>query len=656
MRMGILIVWHMKSMWQSKKEFPKKTRIIAGSILAAICIILCGIGAWGCVHTGKNGQSQTKDAGMDHFGQSSTQNKDSEVWEDWEGITPDSITRSMDEILTWQCEKYNVFNVQELIDIAYAERAMNGIVQTYVIGLYGYLPGYDYGCYLSRMQDAIREDQISAMSLQKSAMVLSALQADNPVSAVLLEESVGEQGIMSYLYGLLMLDGMAAQDGVWTREELVQEILSRQLSDGGFVIAGEEGDVDVTAMALQALAPYYLKACENAQDEAENEQDAAGQKGTLGNEQGVVEQNGVILNEQLVEAVEAALIFLSDRQLATGDFENGGTPNAESTAQVILALCALKRDVWTDDLFNREGVTVVDGLSRYRNADGGFCHTEGNVSNDMASSQVFAALSAINRSMQGKCFLLAFADYDRDDDSETDTTKNEGQKWEDVQSDAQSQESLTLEEISPDISGKSHRTKDGGMDMRIALFVFILAADCGYLAYLSFSNKYSRKRLCGIVLVTAALAAALWLIRIQSREGYLRQDDGREKEKNITVSMEIRCDTVAGAEEYLPSDGVILEKITISASEGESAFDVLKETARAYDIPLEYEGTAAGDEFAYIEGIAYLYEYDYGELSGWIFLVNGETPNMGCGAYQVADKDEIIWYYTKELGRDVWRQ
>ena len=117
--------------------------------------------------------------------------------------------------------------------------------------------------------------------------------------------------------------------------------------------------------------------------------------------------------------------------------------------------------------------------------------------------------------------------------------------------------------------------------------------------------------------------------------------------------MEIRCDTVAGAEDYLPQDGVILAKTSISAYEGDSAFDVLRETARVYHIPVEYEGTAAGDEFAYIEGIAYLYEYDHGELSGWIFLVNGETPNVGCGAYRVADGDEIVWYYSKELGRDV---
>lgn len=555
------------------KTRSDQKRIITGGILAVVCIFLCFAGVWGF-------------------------HKESEAGE---GITPDSVTQTMDRILLWQCAEYGVSDVQELIDKAYAGRALNGTVQTYMIGLYGYRPKYNYACYLSGLQDALKEDQAGTMSLQKSAMVFSALHAENPVSVELLEETIGEQGMMSYLYGLLMLNGMSEQDGVWTREALVQEILLRQLSDGGFAITGTEGDVDVTAMALQALAPYYKEAREN--------ENAA----------------------RIVRAVERALVFLSEKQLATGDFENRGTPNAESTAQVILALCALERDVWTDEAFMKEGVTLLDGLSRYQNADGGFCHTEQTASNDMAASQVFAALSAVNRSMQGKCFLLDFAGYERDDTFEVSMEEN-------------------VTSVTPEQSGWA---KDGGMDMRAALILLIFAAGCGYLAYLCFMKKYCRKRLGGTLLVIAVLSAAIWFIRIQTREEYLRQDNAQSGKKPITVSMEIRCDTVAGAEDYLPQDGVILARTSVSAYEGDSAFDVLCETARVYDIPLEYEGTAAGNEFAYIEGIAYLYEYDHGELSGWIFLVNGETLNVGCGAYLVADGDEIVWHYSKELGRDV---
>ncbi len=554
------------------KTRSDQKRIITGGILSIVCILLCFVSVWGFVHT-----------------------------ETGEGITPDSVTQTMDGILLWQCAECGVSDVQELLDNAYAGRALNGTVQTYVIGLHGYQPGYDYMRYLSSVQEALKEDQAGTMSLQKSAMVLSALQAENPVSVELLEETIGEQGMMSYLYGLLMLNGMSEQDGGWTREALVQEILLRQLSDGGFAITGTEGDVDVTAMALQALAPYYKEALERESD------------------------------ARIVQAVEKALVFLSEKQLATGDYENSGTPNAESTAQVILALCALERNVWTDESFIKEGATLLDGLSRYQNADGGFCHTEQTASNDMAASQVFAALSAVNRSMQGKCFLFDFAGYERDDTFQVSTEER-------------------ITRVAP---RRGDGVKNGGKDMRVTLILLIFAAGCGYLAYLCFTKKYCRKRLGGTLLVIVVLSAVIWFIRIQTREQYLRQDNGKSGENPITVSMEIRCDTVAGAEDYLPQNGVILAKTSVSAYEGDSAFDVLCETARVYDISVEYEGTAAGDEFAYIEGIAYLYEYDYGELSGWIFLVNGETPNVGCGAYRVADGDEIVWYYSKELGRDV---
>ncbi|MCM1538762.1 MAG: DUF4430 domain-containing protein [bacterium] len=581
-------------------------RIIAGGILMAVCILLCAAGIWGTVQGRRSGRMDTETVPVDGA------RRDSSPWketENEEGITPDSIARAMDGILFWQCTVYGAPDVQALLDTAYAERAINGTVQTYVLGLYGYQQGYDYTGYAVCVQNALKEEEVSAMSLQKSAMVLSALQADQPVSLNLLEGTIGEQGIMSYLYGLLMLDGMAAEEAEWTRDALVQEILSRQLSDGGFAIAGEEGDVDVTAMALQALAPYYLTA----------QTEAAG-------------------DVRIVQAVEDALIFLSARQLAGGDFANSGTPNAESTAQVILALCALERDVWTDTAFIKEGVTLLDGLFRYQNADGGFSHTVQTTSNDMASSQAFTALSALNRSMRGECFLFDFNGYERDSSGgERNPTKRDG------------------DAAGGQTQGASDRarTPDHGMDMRAALIVLITAAVCGYLALLCFAGRYNRRRLYGSLLVSAALMAAVCFIRIQSRDEYLRQNSGADIEKTMIVSMEIRCDTVAGAEEYLPQDGVILSQTSVPAGEGESAFDVLCETARAYDIPVEYEGTAAGKEFAYIEGIAYLYEYDFGELSGWIFLVNGETPNVGCGAYQVADGDEILWYYTRELGRDV---
>ena len=56
---------------------------------------------------------------------------------------------------------------------------------------------------------------------------------------------------------------------------------------------------------------------------------------------------------------------------------------------------------------------------------------------------------------------------------------------------------------------------------------------------------------------------------------------------------------------------------------------------------------------AYVNGINYLYEYAYGELSGWIYSVNAVTPSIGCGSYILEDGDEVLWQYTTDLGEDL---
>lgn len=56
---------------------------------------------------------------------------------------------------------------------------------------------------------------------------------------------------------------------------------------------------------------------------------------------------------------------------------------------------------------------------------------------------------------------------------------------------------------------------------------------------------------------------------------------------------------------------------------------------------------------AYIEGIGNLYEFDCGELSGWMYKVNGWFPNYGCSRYRLKSGDRVEWVYTCDLGRDV---
>ena len=108
----------------------------------------------------------------------------------------------------------------------------------------------------------------------------------------------------------------------------------------------------------------------------------------------------------------------------------------------------------------------------------------------------------------------------------------------------------------------------------------------------------------------------------------------------------------AGKEEFVPSDGWILKSTKVSFSEGESVHDVLQRVCKDKGIHMESSFTPAYDS-AYVEGINQLYEFDCGELSGWMYNVNGWFPNYGCSKYTLSDGDVINWVYTCDLGKDV---
>lgn len=72
--------------------------------------------------------------------------------------------------------------------------------------------------------------------------------------------------------------------------------------------------------------------------------------------------------------------------------------------------------------------------------------------------------------------------------------------------------------------------------------------------------------------------------------------------------------------------------------------------ARKNKILIDSKGTSSS---VYIAGINNIYELEFGDLSGWVYHVNGITPSVGCGEYTVKDGDKIEWLYTCDLGRDL---
>lgn len=108
-------------------------------------------------------------------------------------------------------------------------------------------------------------------------------------------------------------------------------------------------------------------------------------------------------------------------------------------------------------------------------------------------------------------------------------------------------------------------------------------------------------------------------------------------------------------EKYVPKDGVILNATKYELlTDDESVWDVLLRATKEHKIQLEYQGASKNIyKSVYVEGINHLYEFSAGELSGWMYQVNGTYPNYGCGQYVLKDGDVIEWHYTVDLGRDL---
>ena len=180
------------------------------------------------------------------------------------------------------------------------------------------------------------------------------------------EEDLGGQGLNGWIFALLAMDAVGAEvpaDARYSRESIVDTIVSAQLPEGGFSLGGSDMDVDITAMALQALAPYQA---------------------------------------QYPEVIDAALNALSAAQLPSGGFESWGAQSSESCAQVILALCELDIDPETDERFQKADGNVIDALLAFRLNDGSFAHQSDGAADAMACEQAMQALTAMELRQQGE--------------------------------------------------------------------------------------------------------------------------------------------------------------------------------------------------------------------------------------------------------------
>lgn len=135
-----------------------------------------------------------------------------------------------------------------------------------------------------------------------------------------------------------------------------------------------------------------------------------------------------------------------------------------------------------------------------------------------------------------------------------------------------------------------------------------------------------------------------------------KEENSESEEERLVCTLSVNCRNAvgkeSGKESILRPDGVIFAEQEVDFFENESVFDVLLREMKKNKIHLEFVNTPIYNS-AYIEGIGNLYEFDLGELSGWMYKVNGQFPNYGCSEYKLKKGDRIEWVYTCDLGKDV---
>ena len=177
-------------------------------------------------------------------------------------------------------------------------------------------------------------------------------------------DNVVRQGLNGVAYALIALNSggydvspRSGYDGrVASREKYKDVMVSSALPKGGWALLGKKADVDMTAIAIQSLAPYYHK------------------------------------DEKAKDAINEGLKILSEKQKSNGGFESMGNENCESSSQVLTTLSTLGISV-KDKRFVKNKKTVLDSLMKYYD-NGAFKHLVNSTVNQMTTDQAFYSLVA----------------------------------------------------------------------------------------------------------------------------------------------------------------------------------------------------------------------------------------------------------------------
>ncbi len=183
---------------------------------------------------------------------------------------------------------------------------------------------------------------------------------------------LGLQGLNGWIWALITLDASGAEvpaDAKYQRSDMVNAILAAQEPDGGFGLDIGRSSIDITAMALQALSPYFS-----------------------------------IKDDVINEALCWLSLQMNDDCTFSG-FDSGGS---ESVSQVIMALCALGLDPEAPTVFVHGDHTLLTALESFRQPDGTYAHLlDDGEGNGLATCQAIQALLSLRDFHRGTGYVFA---------------------------------------------------------------------------------------------------------------------------------------------------------------------------------------------------------------------------------------------------------
>ena len=454
---------------------------------------------------------------------------------------------------------------------------------------------------------------------------------------------VSEQGNNGTAFALIALDSGNYYDnatGTTARNAWINSLLDAQISDGSWGIDADfpGSNVDMTAMVVQALAPY----CST--------------------------------NANVKDAVDKAVKWLSAEYQKTGDYDS-----SESAAQVIVALSALNIDAKIDSRFQHNGISVLSNFLSYADPNSkGFLHDKqpNSTVNQMASEQAAYTLVAYDRYVNGSKRL-----YDM-----SDVTKREN-------ADAQAVIDMInqigyVDESSYNAIAEARNAynKLSAADKeKVTNYNTLTAAETSYKAILKQkqtdqykalkahyddllndkTKKYgtaAKKKLASILQQAQTdMNAAESCERVTAIYEKAITDLDAVKPGDIEVTfrligaLEATQDVDLTTDSYLPEYVTWVPTKTYALQENATVYDLFTEAMS--DAGLRYIGA----ENNYVSTIyapsclgGYaLSEFTNGKKSGWMYTVNGTHPNQGLKNWTLNDNDVVVWHYVNDYSHEV---